>query len=103
MEDFQARAFQFKSYQKNFKVEVTKFEELEEVHAEVKLKQLLWDSLQEWDSTVDDLLKVDRLTFKLTICFIVYFGPQVYPMGSLVIALVCPSVVRLNIWETISF
>ena len=30
-------------------VEVTKYEELEETHAELKLKQLLWNSLEEWD------------------------------------------------------
>lgn len=59
MEDFQKRAFQYKSYQKNFKVEVTKFEELEEAHAEVRLKQLLWGSLKEWDVSVDEWLKVN--------------------------------------------
>ena len=32
-----------------FQVEVTKYEELEEVHAELKLKELLWSSLTEWD------------------------------------------------------
>ena len=58
MEEFQQRAFQYKSYQKNFKVEVTKFEELEEAHAEVRLKQLLWGSLKEWDVSVDEWLKV---------------------------------------------
>ena len=31
-------------------VEVTKYEELEETHAELKLKQLLWDSLDDWDA-----------------------------------------------------
>ncbi|XP_054751474.2 dynein axonemal heavy chain 6-like isoform X1 [Lytechinus pictus] len=49
LNDLQKQAFTFKSYQKNFKVEVTKYEELEETHAELKLKQLLWDSLDEWD------------------------------------------------------
>ena len=53
MEELQKRAFTYKSYQKNFKVEVTKYEELEEVHAELKLKQLLWDSIDEWDRTVN--------------------------------------------------
>lgn len=33
-------------------VEVTKYEELEDVHAELRLKQLLWDSLDEWDTLV---------------------------------------------------
>lgn len=52
MEELQQKAFTYKSYQKNFKVEVTKYEELEEVHAELKLKQLLWDSLEEWENCV---------------------------------------------------
>ncbi|XP_043915244.1 dynein axonemal heavy chain 6 [Protopterus annectens] len=50
IDDLQKRAFQYKSYQKTFKVEVTKYEALEEVSAELKLKQLLWDSLDEWDA-----------------------------------------------------
>lgn len=40
------------------KVEVSKFEDLEEVSAEVKLKQLLWDSLYEWDQLQEEWLKV---------------------------------------------
>ncbi|XP_071825285.1 dynein axonemal heavy chain 6-like isoform X2 [Apostichopus japonicus] len=53
LEDLQKQAFQYKTYQKNFKVEVTKYEELEETHAELKLKQLLWDSLEEWDQMTE--------------------------------------------------
>jgi len=37
-------------------VEVTKFDELEEVHAELKLKELLWNSLDEWDTLHDTWL-----------------------------------------------
>ena len=58
MEELQQRAFLYKSYQKNFKVEVTKYEELEEVHAEMKLKQLLWDSLDEWDNLLQSWMEV---------------------------------------------
>ena len=54
MDEFQQRAFQYKNYQKGFKVEVTKYEELEEVHAEIRLKQLLWDSMGEWNTTVEE-------------------------------------------------
>ncbi|XP_047601385.1 dynein axonemal heavy chain 6 isoform X2 [Lutra lutra] len=57
LDDLQKRAFQYKSYQKNFKVEVSKFEALEEVSAELKLKQLLWDSLSEWDKLQQKWLK----------------------------------------------
>ncbi|KAG8512932.1 Dynein heavy chain 6, axonemal [Galemys pyrenaicus] len=57
LDDLQKRAFQYKSYQKNFKVEVSKFDALEEVSAELKLKQLLWDSLHEWDQLQEEWLK----------------------------------------------
>ncbi|KAJ8000572.1 hypothetical protein DPEC_G00181780 [Dallia pectoralis] len=49
IDDLQNQAYQYKSYQKNFKVEVTKYEALEELSAEVKLKQLLWDSVEDWE------------------------------------------------------
>ena len=32
------------------KVEVTYFEDLEETHAEVKLRQSLWQAQKEWDA-----------------------------------------------------
>nr|XP_006813236.1 PREDICTED: dynein heavy chain 6, axonemal [Saccoglossus kowalevskii] len=54
MSKLQKTAFTYKSYQKNFKVEITKYDELEEVHAELKLKQLLWDSLKEWDEKAEE-------------------------------------------------
>lgn len=37
---------------------MAKFEELEEVHAELKLKQALWNSLVEWDVVNDEWLEV---------------------------------------------
>ena len=37
---------------------MTKYEELEEIHAELKLKQFLWDSLDEWDKLVNDWMEV---------------------------------------------
>ncbi|XP_072525800.1 dynein axonemal heavy chain 6 [Salminus brasiliensis] len=49
IDELQGQAFSYKSYQKNFKVEVTKYESLEELSAEVKLKHLMWDALEEWD------------------------------------------------------
>ncbi|KAM8939967.1 dynein axonemal heavy chain 6 [Pelodytes ibericus] len=59
LDELQKRAFQYKTYQKNFKVEVTKFDALEEISAEVKLKQLLWDSLSEWDVLQDEWMKAN--------------------------------------------
>ena len=37
---------------------MAKFEELEEVHAELKLKQALWNSLVEWDDVTGEWLEV---------------------------------------------
>ena len=39
-------------------VEVTRFEELEEVTAEVKLKQLMWDSRNEWETSYNEWMTV---------------------------------------------
>lgn len=39
-------------------VEVTKFEDLEETHAEVKLKQTLWQSQKDWATDYDTWLTV---------------------------------------------
>ncbi len=47
-----------------FQVEVTKYEALEELTAEVKLKQLLWDSLEEWENLENSWLQVIFYTFE---------------------------------------
>lgn len=39
---------------------MSKFEALEEVSAELKLKQLLWDSLSEWDQLQQEWLQVKK-------------------------------------------
>lgn len=46
---------------------MSKFEALEEVSAELKLKQLLWDSLSEWDQLQQEWLKVKKKKKKLSI------------------------------------
>ena len=48
MEVLQAQAATYKGYQKQFRVEVTKFAALEETHAEVKARKTLWDTVKEW-------------------------------------------------------
>ncbi|XP_062296546.1 dynein axonemal heavy chain 6 [Scomber scombrus] len=50
VDELQAQASAYTSYQKKFKAEVTKFDTLEELTGEFRLKQLLWDSIEEWDS-----------------------------------------------------
>lgn len=42
----------------HLQVEVTRFDALEEVSAEVKLKQLLWDSMTEWDTLEAEWMQV---------------------------------------------
>jgi len=37
-------------------LEVSRFEELEEVNAELQLKELLWTSMRNWDATQNDWL-----------------------------------------------
>ena len=37
---------------------MTRFEELEETHAEVKLKQTLWEAQREWGSDYDKWMTV---------------------------------------------
>ncbi|XP_076873752.1 dynein axonemal heavy chain 6 isoform X2 [Brachyhypopomus gauderio] len=57
-DELQAQALRFRSYQTHFKVEVTKYESLEELSAEVKLKHLLWDSLEEWQNLEDTWMQM---------------------------------------------
>ena len=37
---------------------MAKFDELEETHAELKLKELLWNAIDEWDTLLDDWTSV---------------------------------------------
>ncbi|XP_068444624.1 dynein axonemal heavy chain 6 isoform X2 [Clinocottus analis] len=53
VDELQAQAHAYNSYQKKFKVEVTTFDTLDELIAEFKLKQLLWDSLEKWEPLSD--------------------------------------------------
>nr|XP_057922299.1 dynein axonemal heavy chain 6 isoform X3 [Doryrhamphus excisus] len=53
IDELQAQASAYTSYQKQFKLEVTKFDDLDDLKAEFRLKRLLWDSQEEWDSLQD--------------------------------------------------
>ncbi|KAJ8983473.1 hypothetical protein NQ317_014931 [Molorchus minor] len=48
------KATEFKNYQKQFRLEVTRFDMLDEVMADVKLRMLLWESVETWAKTVDE-------------------------------------------------
>ncbi|KAF0301061.1 Dynein heavy chain 6, axonemal [Amphibalanus amphitrite] len=45
-----------KDHQKKFRLEVTKLEQLEKAQDELRLRTLLWDSLDEWDKFLNDTL-----------------------------------------------
>ena len=45
-----------------FKIEVTKYEELEQVHAELRLKELLWKSMDEWEVLLKEWYSLDFKT-----------------------------------------
>lgn len=49
----------YRSHQKAFKVEMTRFEILDQVTNEVKLRILLWDSLTKWDEMIKDWYEMD--------------------------------------------
>ncbi|XP_050078309.1 dynein axonemal heavy chain 6 [Anopheles maculipalpis] len=49
----QRKAQEYKKYQKEFRLEVTRFEKLDQVINEVKLRQILWDSVQQWKESVE--------------------------------------------------
>ncbi|XP_028810647.1 dynein heavy chain 6, axonemal isoform X2 [Denticeps clupeoides] len=73
IDKLQEQAFQYKTYQRKFKVDVTKYEELEQLAAEVKLKQLLWQALEEWEGlqsgwmeTKFDALDPESLNIQVT-------------------------------------
>ncbi|KAG9259763.1 dynein heavy chain 6, axonemal, partial [Astyanax mexicanus] len=79
IDELQTQAFSYKSYQTNFKVDVTKYESLEELSAEVKLKHLLWDALEEWDSLQNDWMqtKFDELDPELLTTQVYKYGEYV--------------------------
>ena len=55
----------YRSHQKTFKVEMTRFEILEQVQNEVKLRILLWESLTIWDETVRNWYEADFETLNV--------------------------------------
>ena len=50
MEQLQAKAQQYKKYQRQFKLEVTKFTDLEATDAEIKGKNKMWRAVKKWDA-----------------------------------------------------
>ena len=44
----------YRKYQKEFKIEITRFESLDVVLQEVKIRQTLWDSVQHWKDVCEE-------------------------------------------------
>lgn len=47
-------ASEYRNHQRGFKLEITRFEILEDVTNQVKLRSLLWESVASWSQLVDD-------------------------------------------------
>ena len=60
METLQAKSATYKKYQRQFKIDVTKFSSLEETHAEVRGKNNLWKNFMEWE---DKMKSWDQMAF----------------------------------------
>ncbi|XP_060520964.1 dynein axonemal heavy chain 6 [Cylas formicarius] len=50
----QKRAAEFRNYQRQFRLEVFRFDILDEVMNNIKLRMLLWESVDSWTKTVDE-------------------------------------------------
>ncbi|XP_049961962.1 dynein axonemal heavy chain 6-like [Schistocerca serialis cubense] len=60
--EFQKKAAEYRGYQRQFKLEITKFELLDEVLNDVKLRQLLWESVEKWDKLIQEWYEADFST-----------------------------------------
>ncbi|ESN90842.1 hypothetical protein HELRODRAFT_182551 [Helobdella robusta] len=60
--ELQHKASTFKGYQKSLKVAITKLEDLDDVNDELKLRQLLWDSIMQWDVLVQKWMEASLET-----------------------------------------
>lgn len=49
----QRKAQEYRKYQKEFRLEVTRFDKLDIVMNEVKLRQTLWDGVQQWKDSLE--------------------------------------------------
>ncbi|KAI6648922.1 Dynein heavy chain 6, axonemal-like [Oopsacas minuta] len=54
MDSLNDMAQEYRSYQKKFQMELTRFDELEETHAELKLKHTLWNVQSEFDTVSEE-------------------------------------------------
>ncbi|XP_066588945.1 dynein axonemal heavy chain 6 [Prorops nasuta] len=65
LSDCTVLADEYRAHQKGFRVEITRFEILEHVTNEVKLRSLLWNSKLAWSMTVDEWQTVDFSTLDI--------------------------------------
>lgn len=65
----QSQSKEYRKYQKEFRTDVTRFDKIESVLQEIKMKQMLWDSNEEWEKSLEawhrqsfNTIDVDELT-----------------------------------------
>lgn len=61
----QNRANEFKNYEKQFRMELTRFDALDEAINDVKLRMLLWESLESWNSILAEWYSCDFSTLNV--------------------------------------
>ncbi|CAD7077293.1 unnamed protein product [Hermetia illucens] len=80
---------EYRGYQKKFRIDVTRYDELEQALQEVRTRQALWDSIEEWEASlkkwttanfhtldVEELIDVNSRTLKNCTQFEKYLPPN---------------------------
>lgn len=58
LHECQENSQKIRSWQKQFRIDVTRFDSLDVVFQEVRLRQMLWDSLQQWKDCYEELIEI---------------------------------------------
>ncbi|XP_055843876.1 dynein axonemal heavy chain 6 [Episyrphus balteatus] len=53
LNECQEKAQEYRSYQKDFKIDVTRYDEMEHAFQEIRMRQNLWNSLEEWETSLE--------------------------------------------------
>lgn len=54
LQNCQELTLEYREYQREFGLELTKFDVLDNVMDQVKIRQLLWDNLQSWNDACEE-------------------------------------------------
>jgi len=58
LHECQENSQKIRGWQKQFRIDVTRFDSLDVVFQEVRLRQMLWDSLQQWKDCYEELIEI---------------------------------------------